>query len=405
MRATDNLVKHKGQFNRSVNAILTAQKLRAILKLEDPMSGERESKTPGTTVKSAMDALGWGQADLAYVLGTTTAAINQILSNKRAISHNMAKALAVALNLDPEALVRLQAEWDLRKAENPDPAVAVRAKIFSRYPLREMARRGWIDPEHPSKSVEAQICEFFDVQSLEDVPHLAHSAKRTNYDDISAPQLAWLFRVRQIAKEMHNPVYSQEKLLSAINSFRDFRIEPEAVRHVPRTLNEAGVRFAIVEALPNSKIDGVCFWLDDRSPVIGLSMRFDRIDNFWFVLRHECSHVIHGHGKESAIVDVELESAISINDEEEIANRDAADFCVQADKMKSFIDRKKPFFSERDVLAFSEIQKVHPGIVVGQIQRAVNRYDLLRKYLVPVRKSLALATMMDGWGDMIPTQR
>ena len=48
------------------------------------------------------------------------------------------------------------------------------------------------------------------------------------------------------------------------------------------------------EALPSSKIDGVCLWLDQHSPVIGMSLRFDRIDNFWFVLGHEIEHALKG---------------------------------------------------------------------------------------------------------------
>lgn len=371
------------------------------------MAGDPASLTPGDAVRAAMERLGWTQPDLAYVLGTTTASVNQILNDKRAISHNMAKALAVALKIDPEELARFQAEWDVRRADEPDPAISTRARIFERYPLREMARRGWVDPEHPSKSIENQICEFFGVNSLDDVPYLAHSAKRTSYDHIPAPQLAWLFRVRKIAKEMHCPAFDKAKLQEAIGRFSELRIEPEAVRHVPVLLNAAGVRLVIVEALPNSKIDGVCFWLEGASPVIGLSIRYDRIDSFWFVLRHECAHVLHGHGKEFAIVDSDLDGDLSpdTQDEEILANREAADFCVPSDKMRSFIERKRPFFSERDVLAFAKINKVHPGLVVGQIQRAMNRYDLLRKHLVKIRKPLAMSIMMDGWGDMVPTER
>ena len=142
------------------------------------MGDVQGSHTPGDAVKVAMEKLGWTQADLAYVLGTTTAAVNQILNDKRAISHNMAKALAVALKIAPEELARLQAEWDVRRADEPAPSIATRARIFERYPLRDMAKRGWIDPDHPSKSIESQVCEFFGVQSLDDIPYLAHSARR-----------------------------------------------------------------------------------------------------------------------------------------------------------------------------------------------------------------------------------
>jgi HTH-type transcriptional regulator/antitoxin HigA len=161
----------------------------------------------------------------------------------------------------------------------------------------------------------------------------------------------------------------------------------------------------VVESLPGSKIDGVCFWLDDNSPVIGMSLRFDRIDNFWFVLMHECAHVLHGHGRDAAIVDSELDMLTSVNEEEAIANREAAAFCVPPDKLQSFFLRKKPFFAEIEVMAFAKRVGAHPGLVVGQLQRMLNRYDLLRRHLVTIRDQLARAMMMDGWGDTIPVDK
>lgn len=369
------------------------------------MSIEQPIKTPGQLVRDAMEAKGWKQTDLAFALGTTGAAVNLILNDKRGISHNMAQTLAVALDKPAELFARAQAEWDVRHADRPDPAVLARARILARYPLREMLKREWIDADNRKESLEQQVCRFFGVQSLDDVPHLAHSAKKTDYSDVPPAQLAWLFRVKQIAHEMHPSVpYSPTKLREAVEAFKEMRSEPDAVRHVPRFLNEAGVRFVVVESLPSSQIDGVCFWLDPSAPVIGMSMRFDRIDNFWFVLRHECAHVLHEHGKSRAILDHNMEiAAPSQNDEERIANAEAADFCVPSEHIKSFYLRKNPFFSEIDVLAFSKRMKVHPGMAVGQLQRIANRYDLLRKHLVKIRAHLARSMMMDGWGDVVPT--
>jgi HTH-type transcriptional regulator/antitoxin HigA len=364
------------------------------------------TQTPGQLVREAMEAKEWNQSDLAFALGTTAAAINQILNDKRSISHNMAQALALALDKSPETFARVQAEFDVQQAEKPDPAILARARILARYPLREMLKRGWIDLEHREGSLEEQVCRFFGVQTLDDVPHLTHSAKKTDYSDIPPAQLAWLFRARQIASEMHpNAPYNPAKLREVVEAFKEMRIEPDAVRHVPGLLDDAGVRFVVVESLPGSQIDGVCFWLNPSAPVIGLSFRFDRIDNFWFVLRHECAHVLHGHGKDHAILDQDMEVAPSSsqNEDERIANTEAADFCVPAEYIKSFYLRKKPFFSESDVLAFSKRMKVHPGVAIGQLQRIANRYDLLRRHLVKVRVHLAGSMMMDGWGDVVPT--
>jgi HTH-type transcriptional regulator/antitoxin HigA len=375
--------------------------------LRETMSTQEPSRNPGQIVREAMEAKGWNQSDLAFALGATSAAVNQILNDKRSISHNMARALAAALDRPAEMFARAQAEWDVRQAEKPDPDVLTRARILTEYPLREMLRRGWIDLEYREGSLEQQVCRFFGVQSLDDVPHLTHSAKKMDYSDIPPAQLAWLFRVRQIASEMHpSAPYRSAKLREAVEAFKEMRSEPDAVRHVPRLLDDAGIHFAVVERLPGSQIDGVCFWLNPAAPVIGMSLRFDRIDNFWFVLRHECAHVLHEHGKDHAILDLNTEIAPppSQSDDERIANAEAADFCVPSEHIKSFYLRKKPFFSENDVMAFSKRMKVHPGIAVGQLQRIANRYDLLRKHLVKVRSYLAASMMMDGWGDVVPTE-
>lgn len=366
--------------------------------------GSETPTPPWEILRHAMDDAQWSQIDLAFVLGVTTATVNQLLNGKRGISHSMAKALGNALNIPPKELVRLQSEWDLSQTAEPDPIVAARARVLGQYPLREMIRRGWIDPEHRKGSLEEQVCSFFGVESLDDVPHLDHAGKKASYTDIPPEQLAWLFRVRQIAMEMHPVDYSPAKLRDAVTAFEGLRDDVDGIRHVPGILSDAGVRFVVVEGLPSSQIDGVCFWLNSKSPVIGMSLRFDRIDNFWFVLRHECAHVLHEHGKSEAIVDVDLERDASslTSDEERIANSEAAEFCVPSEQLRSFYLRKKPFFSETDVLAFSKRMKVHPGLTVGQLQRMTTRYDLLRKYLVKVRQNLAGSMMMDGWGDVVP---
>ena len=366
------------------------------------------SKSPGELIRHKMENKGWTQSDLAYAIGTKPASVNQILSDKRAISHNMAKSLGVALDCDPRIIAKTQAEWDINQTDGPDPDVATRSKILSRYPLREMVKRGWVDSERGRGSLEEQVCRFFNVDSIDQVPHLDHSAKKTQYDDIPPEQLAWLFRVKTIASEMTTIGYDRQKLQDVIQEFSVLREKADGVRQIPKLLKQAGVRFVIVEGIPNSSIDGVCFWIDDNSPVIGMSLRFDRIDNFWFVLRHECSHVLNNHGKLKIIVDCGIgdnEGSSDISEEERIANADAADFCVPSKKMQSFYLRKKPYFSERDVLAFSKRTGSHPGLVVGQLQRRMDRYVFLRKHLVKVREILAVSMMMDGWGDLVPTEK
>jgi HTH-type transcriptional regulator / antitoxin HigA len=369
-----------------------------------------EALHPGIALKEELEKRGWNQSDLTFVLGCNPKAVNQIVNGKQGISPSMSKALGEALNIPVDFFADLQQAFDLAVASVPDPSISLRARMQNKYPIREMVKRNWLS-DGDAESLGSQLADFFGVRSADEIPYLAHAAKKTTYDEseIPAVQLAWIFRVKQIANAVSVPAYSERKLRAAITELSNYRIAPEEARKVPALLAECGVRLVVVEALPGSKIDGVCFWLDDAKPVIGLSMRFDRIDNFWFVLRHEIEHVLEKHGRSSpeGMIDVELNSENDgaddkISEEERVANVAATNFCVPVEKMESFILRKHPFFYEKDVLAFSKINNVHPGLPVGQIQRRLGRYDYLKKYQSKIRQFVLPGAIVDGWGQTMP---
>jgi HTH-type transcriptional regulator/antitoxin HigA len=357
---------------------------------------------PGTYIREEMEERGWSQRDLAFILGCSEQVINPILNGKRALSPEMAKAFGEAFDVPAEFFANLQQSYDLAQARNPDPSVAARRKMQSTYPVREMIKRGWIE-QSDAPMLEIQLRRFFDVSGSEEISSLAHAAKKTSYEDISPTQLAWLYRVRQIAKSINVPKYSEKALRNAVTELQMLLYAPEESRHVPRILLECGVRFVLVEKLPQADIDGVCFWLDDQSPVIGMSTRRDKIDNFWFVLRHEMQHVLEGHGKEKAMVDADLDGDQSnVSEEEKIANSAAADFCAPISKLDSFILRKRPFFYEKDVIAFARLLNRHPGLIIGQMQRRLNDYRYLARHLVKIRHFVLPGSIADGWGQVVP---
>lgn len=364
---------------------------------------------PGEFIREEMEARNWLQRDLAYILGVPEQAVNMILSGKRGISPEMAKALASAFDVSADYFANLQKAFEMSQAKEPDPAVQRRARLQAAYPVREMIKRGWLE-DTDITLLEAQIMRFFRKNSLDDVPMLAHAAKKSDDGETTPEQWAWLFRVHQIASEMVVGRYSEKALKKALAEMPRLMFDPEEIRHVPRIFSECGVRFVVVETLPKSKIDGVCFWMDRDAPVIGMTTRFDRIDNFWFVLRHEIEHLLRGHGRASAItadlVDVDMlsedGSERDIPSEEVQANEAAAELCVPSDQLESFFVRKFPYITERDTLAFAKRVQRHPGIVVGQLQRKMNRYNWLARHKVKVRQHLIGNAVMDGWGEPAP---
>lgn len=369
---------------------------------------EYEVPMPGYFIQMELDARGWTQRDLAFILGMEETALNKIIKGKTGVSLEMSKALATAFNVDTDFFANLQKTYDLAHTPAPDPAIARRANLQTRYPIREMIRRGWLENTDVS-SLEIQLNRFLRAGNDNNVKDIRHVAKKTSYgDDTTAEQLAWLYRVVQIAEAMKLRPYSESALSKAKSRLRALMREPEGIEQVPALLAECGLRFVVVEGLPGEKIDGVCIWLDPSTPIVAMSLRYDRIDNFWFVLWHELTHVLSRHGKNQSawIVDVELEGdratdSAMVSAQEREANRAAGEYCVPKTDLIPFMS-KRTFFVERDVVAFARRLRVHPGIVVGQIHNQTKKHGLFRAYQVKVRQYLMSAAMVDGWGHVAP---
>jgi HTH-type transcriptional regulator/antitoxin HigA len=360
---------------------------------------------PGEFIQEELDERGWSQRDLAYILGVPEQSVSVITSGKRGISPEMAKALSEAFGISAEYFANLQKAYEMASARAPDPAVGRRAALQGSFPVREMIRRGWL-VDTDVGMLEAQLMRFFKVNDLSYLPGMAHAAKKSgSYDEEITPvQLAWLYRVKQLSSEMPVPKYSEAALKAAMTTLPRFMIDPEETRNVPRLLAECGVRFVIVESLPKANIDGVCFW-DGDTPVVGMSLRHDRNDNFWFVLGHELTHVLNGDGRNKEIVDHDLEGErAGLGDdlpaEERAANRGGAELCVPIAEMDSFYIRKNPYFYERDVLGFARRVQRHPGIVVGQLQYRMKRYDYLTRLKAKIRQHIVPGSIVDGWGEV-----
>jgi HTH-type transcriptional regulator / antitoxin HigA len=368
---------------------------------------------PAEMIESYLQQRGWTQRTLAKVLGVSEQSITSLMKGRTKVSTELALQLQEILGLDADELLKLQASFELKKAQiefRPDPALATRAKVFGEIPVAEMLARGWL--RNVSNLWDSQLndalCGFFGVSSIDDIEVLPHAAKKTDVSgEATAAQITWLYRVKQIATHTLVKKYSPAAVKDAVTELKPLLASAEGARKAPRILSDAGIRYVIVETLPTAKIDGVAFWLDDKSPVIGMSLRFDRIDNFWFVLRHELEHIIQKHGQSAVMLDVNLEgdragTGSDIPEEERIANGAAAEFCVPQTQLKKFVQVKSPFFAERDIRGFAATYKIHPGLVAGQLQHKTQRFDLFRNHLVKIRSVVTPNAMVDGWGDVAP---
>ncbi|HEY0793928.1 MAG TPA: hypothetical protein VGD78_22890, partial [Chthoniobacterales bacterium] len=250
---------------------------------------------PGEFLRVELERRGWGQAELAKVVGRPLPTINEIIQGKRAILPEMAVALGAAFGTGALLWLQRESAYRLSLVEQSDPETRARARLFDFAPVKDMERRGWITPRRKAHDLEAALCRFFHVPSLEAPLRLTASARQPLVaDEFTVSQRAWLFRAAQLAAMLHTRPFHPEGLEAGLASLRKLASSAEGVRHVPRVPAELGVRLVVVEPLPRTRLDGAAFWLQDDQPVIVLSLRYDRIDWFWHTLAHELSHIRHG---------------------------------------------------------------------------------------------------------------
>lgn len=366
---------------------------------------------PGDFIKEELEARGWTQQTLAEIMGRQTSVVSAVVNGKRAISLDIANELAAAFGTSVEYWMNLEKSYRQFARSRSEDSVARRAKLFELAPVKDMIKRNWIEASPDWSLIERQLLAFLEMNSLDEQPELfAHAAKKSSPGEPANPaQAAWLIRARKLARGIQVAKFSAESLLDVVRNIKRLMENPEDVRQVPKALAAGGIRFLIVENIAHAKMDGACFWLDSYSPVIAMGVRYDRIDNFWYVLTHEIGHIENRDGMNGDYVwDANLvgEDAIPFEQKSEMEKR--ADLFAQRtlidqDALDNWIARTGPLYSKVKIVAFARMNHVHPAIVLGQLQhRREVDWSHSREMLAKIRHLVTPVSLTDGFGQVLP---
>ncbi|PHR71499.1 MAG: hypothetical protein COA66_09195 [Arcobacter sp.] len=149
-----------------------------------------------------------------------------------------------------------------------------------------------------------------------------------------------------------------------------------------------GIILVIVSNIEGMKTDGATFLLENQIPVIGMSLRINRYDYFWFTLMHELSHVyLHLFDRKLPIIDNNLfgdETHSQETDEIEIeANTLARDSLIPR-RIWAKCKARKYQKDEDGLLEFSNKYKVHKSIVAGFIRYEQMNYKIYNKFITKI---------------------
>ena len=360
-----------------------------------------EVSSPGNYLREMLQERGWTQDDLATIIGRDQGTVNQLITGRRSVTPETAVLLASAFATSADFWLHLDSAYQLsRHGANRQDDVAKRARLFTIAPVKDMIRRGWIQSSDATDDLEHELLVFFQTDTLADPPAFTHAARKsTPYDNVTPAQRAWLFRCRWVSRYAHASKFSRRKLPLAMSQLKDLMYSPQEIRHIPKVLGNAGIRLVVVEHLPGTRIDGATFWLED-GPVIALSVRYNRIDHFWFTLLHELGHI----EQNTSSMDVDVDPVVDdIPEEEQLANAFAADHAVPRAALDSFIARVGPIYNMTRIKGFAHVHGVHAGIVVGQLHhRQQIAWSNYRRLLVPIRAYATESAVTDGWGSPFP---
>lgn len=347
---------------------------------------------PGRILSRELEARGWTQKQLAEIIDRPEQAISEIIRGTKRITPDTAIELSQAFGTSADFWLNLEVQHQVQRAQDKragDDSIVRRKALYELLPLSELLRRNWIAGAESIGELEDQVCDFLGVRSISEPPKTIVQFRQApaRSPEVSA-QMAWAKRVEHLASRQVVKSYKPARLVAEISSLLVLAHDAEGVAQVPDWLMDRGVRFVIVPALPSSFVDGAMLVLPP-GPVIALTLRYDRIDAFWFTLLHELAHLVIGH-KNYHLEQLYDGDTQRLDSQEAEANRKAQDWLIDPKELAAFVEQTKPYFSKAAIRRFSEVVNRHPGIVVGQLQyRGAIPYSHSRDQLVKVGSRLS----------------
>lgn len=187
----------------------------------------------------------------------------------------------------------------------------------------------------------------------------------------------WLCKVKnkvRILEMLSIPPFEGLSERSAIEILSS-SIESKAYISIPALLINYGIVVIFEESLPGLNLDGAVYTNMQGNPVIALSIRHNRLDNFWFTLSHELAHIIlHYDDLREIILDDLDETANHTQGKEYEANKLAGDMLIPRSIWRSC--PVKLSTESDDIKQFAGEVNIHPAIIAGRIRRDRAKYSL-----------------------------
>lgn len=328
-----------------------------------------------------LEQAGLTQRDLVPFIGSR-AKVSEVLSGKRRITMPIARALHEHFGIPAEVLLQEPG------ASLADPLAGIE---WDRFPVKAMAKLGWIPT---IKNLESRSEELIrDLIRRAGGPVVAGAAlyRKNDYARANAKSdpyalKAWCWKVLADATEARPPVsYKSGTItLDFLAQLARLSWSDDGPRLAKDFLAKHGIALVAVRHLSRTYLDGAALKLADGTPVVGLTLRYDRIDSFWFCLLHELAHLgrhMDSDGDAAFVDDLTLRETDGgrRNPKEAQADQWAEEALVPNALWETSEARRNP--TPMAVVSLSRALQVHPAIVAGKIRHEQKNYRLLSHFV------------------------
>ena len=349
--------------------------------------------TPVAAIEFRMEQAGLRPRDLIPFIGSR-AKVSEVLSGRRAITMPMARALHEHLGIPADVLLsKLDAAPD-------EPSADIDCR---RLPLRAMVKLGWL-PRVPNLAAQAEelIGDLIERAGGREVA--AAALYRRNYQLRANAKMdpfalkAWCWQVLATGnRNRPNADYAHGAVtLDFLRQIAQLSWSENGPKLAKELLSKNGIPLVIVQHLPKTYLDGAALLLGDGRPVIALTLRYDRIDNFWFCLLHELAHVgrhIDNNDGSAFVDDLTLRAVKAGREDlrETQADEWAEEALIPSVVWEASAARDDP--TPMTVMNLAQALQVHPAIVAGRIRYEQRNYRLLSQFVGTgeVRRQLGVA--------------
>jgi HTH-type transcriptional regulator/antitoxin HigA len=312
-------------------------------------------------------ANGMTQAELAEKVGVKM----QQIQRYEAEQYETA-SVKTLLKIADHLGIKLNAEVQIKSIEAPENL------DIKNYPFKQMFQRKWFgnfsgsfnDAVIDSKNL---LEKFFEAANFKNFQYSLTKKTIRSGSTLNPFALdAWYAQIITKAKDqkIQKPYKKGTINDQWLRSLAEISLELNGPAKAGDYLRNSGIRFIIEPQLEGTFLDGAALLWEENQPIVAMTLRHDRLDNFWFVLFHEIAHIqLHLSDALTVIFD---DLDVKIEGIEKEADNFALNALIPDDVWRKSLVRFSP--SNETILNQAKILKVHPALVAGRIRRETGRY-------------------------------